>query len=93
VASRDAEEEEGREEALTTSAGVYAARVAEIEFSDGKRLIDDPLVGPIKQATDGAPESFTFKDAMKRLNKVNERNFLREARGKIVREHLDTWGL
>lgn len=67
--------------------------MAEMKFADGTRVVDDPFVGPLNKATDGAPERFTFQEAMDRLNKLNEGNLFAEARSSLIREHVGRYGL
>lgn len=60
----------------------------EIQFADGKRVVDREYVGPIREATNGAPERFTFKDAMSRIGRVFEKNHLRAVQEQVIRSHF-----
>lgn len=66
----------------------------EIEFSDGKFVVDAPFVGLISKATDGHPERFTFKDAMqlatKAFGRVTGTDLMKQAG---VTEHLRRFGI
>jgi hypothetical protein len=66
----------------------------EIEFADGKRVVDSPFVPSIMQATDGKPERFTFKDAMQLANKsfgqVTGKDLMKRAG---VGDHLRRYGI
>jgi len=66
--------------------------MAEIQFLDGKFVVDDVYVGPIKEATNGAPERFPFKDVMKSLGNVFTKGYLRKAQSKIIADHLRIHG-
>ena len=67
--------------------------MAEIEFSDGKRVVDDVYVGPINEVTEGSPERFPFSEAMARIGDFVERDILRKAQADAIREHFrPPWG-
>ena len=66
--------------------------MAEIEFADGKRVVDDVYVEPINEVTEGSPERFTFQQAMDRIGRFVERSFLREAHKNVLSEHFEQWG-
>jgi hypothetical protein len=66
--------------------------MAEIEFADGKRVVDDIYVEPIQQVTDGAPERFAFQWVMDRISKFVEKSILREAQKSVIEEHFRQWG-
>lgn len=71
-----------------------AAEGVEIEFSDGKFVVDDAYAGPIREATDGDPSRFTFKEAMKLVGPVLGKEVLRRAHSEIIRDHFrgGMWG-
>lgn len=67
--------------------------MAEIEFADGKRVVDDAYVEPINEVTEGSPERFLFRDVMSRLGNFVEKDILRKAQAAAIREHFNTpWG-
>lgn len=66
--------------------------MAEIEFADGKRVVDEAYVEPIHQVTDGAPERFTFERAMKAVTNFVEKDVLRRAQSDAIKEHFRQWG-
>lgn len=66
--------------------------MAEVQFLDGKFVVDDVYVGPIKEATNGSPERFPFKDVMKSLGDVFTKDYLRRAQAKVVGDHLRRFG-
>ena len=65
--------------------------MAEIQFADGKQRVDDPIAGPLLQVTNGAPERFTFADAMKLFSRWQEKQILRDTQSRIIREHFRSW--
>jgi len=66
--------------------------MAEIQFADGKRMVDDVYVSAINEATEGSPERYPFGDVMKRITKFVERDILRKAQTDVIREHFrPTW--
>ena len=66
--------------------------MAEIEFADGRKVVDDVYVEPINQVTDGAPERFTFQTVMGRLGDFVSKDILRQAQKSIISEHMKQWG-
>lgn len=67
--------------------------MAEIEFADGKRVVDDAYAEPINEVTEGSPERFTFSEAMARISDFVERGILRKAQADVIREHFrPPWG-
>ena len=66
--------------------------MAEIEFADGKRVVDDVYVAPIQEVTNGEPARYPFQTVMNRISTFVEKSFLREAQKNIVSEHLKKWG-
>lgn len=67
--------------------------MAEIEFADGKRVVDDIYVEPINEVTDGSPERYPFGEVMRSIGKFVERGVLRKAYTDVIREHFRTpWG-
>lgn len=71
-----------------------AAEGVEIEFSDGKYVVDDVYAGPIQEATNGDPSRFTFKEAMKLVGPVLGKEVLRQAQQTVIRDHFrgGSWG-
>ena len=66
----------------------------EIEFSDGKFVVDDAFVSPIMEATDGKPERFTFREAMVGANRIFSRITGTELmRSAGVADHLRRYGI
>jgi hypothetical protein len=63
----------------------------EIQFADGKRLVDAIYAGPIRQATDGVPERYTFQQAMDRIGDVFTKRILRSAQERVIRSHFRRW--
>lgn len=67
--------------------------MAEIEFADGRRVVDDVYVEPINKVTEGLPERYPFKDVMSRLGSFVEKDILRKVQSEVIREHFRTpWG-
>jgi hypothetical protein len=65
----------------------------EIQFADGKFVVDDIYVGPIGEATNGHPERFPLKDAMARMNEFFGKDLLRRAQSRATSDHLRIHGL
>jgi len=83
---------------LPLPTAVYSAAVSdlgrEVEFADGKFVVDEPIASMIMQATDGKPERFAFKDAMQLATKASGRvskTDLMRAAG--VTDHLRRFGI
>lgn len=66
--------------------------MAEVQFLDGTFVVDDPLVGPIREVTNGAPERFSLQEAMNMISSWQTKAFLREHQGKVIRDHLRLHG-
>lgn len=66
--------------------------MAEIQFADGRQMVDDIYVVPIIEVTDGAPQTVTFDEAMKRLSRFLEDRIVRDAFRDTIRGHLRQWG-
>lgn len=66
--------------------------MAEIQFADGVKVVDEVFVAPIHEATGGEPERYPFQDVMNRVNKFVEKNILREASQSVIKEHFRQWG-
>lgn len=66
--------------------------MAEIEFADGQRVVDDVYVEPIHRVTDGSPERFPFQVVMDKLGDAFLKDRLRAHQAAVVREHLRQWG-
>lgn len=65
--------------------------MAEIEFRDGKTVIDDVYVAPIMEATNGAPERFLRKDALRMIGRFVERDHIRNFQRQFILGHFDKW--
>ena len=68
------------------------AEVTEIQFADGKRVVDDAYVAPIHEVTNGEPERYPVQSVMDRVNGFVERSILREAQSNVLKEHFRQWG-
>ena len=66
--------------------------MAEIEFADGVRTVDDVYVEPIHRLTDGEPKRYPFQNVMDQLGRFVERDILRKTQKDVVAEHLRQWG-
>lgn len=66
--------------------------MAEVEFADGKRVVDDVYVEPILKVTNGAPERYPFQRVMDLINGFVEKGILRRAQQDVIREHFNQWG-
>jgi hypothetical protein len=67
--------------------------MAEIEFADGTRVVDDIYVEPINEVTEGSPQRYPFGEVMKRIGNFVERDILRNAQRTAIREHFrQPWG-
>ena len=66
--------------------------MAEVQFSNGTFMVDDPLVGPIKEVTNGAPERFTFEEAMGKIGNWQTKMLLRNEQSRVVHDHLRLHG-
>lgn len=66
--------------------------MAEIQFADGKRVVDDIYVGPINEATNNQPQRFTFQSVMDRLGPAFEKQYLRKVQRDVIGRHFRTWG-
>jgi hypothetical protein len=60
----------------------------EITFLDCKRVVDNWMVPLIREATNGAPERFTYKDAMARSGGAAMKQHLRSVQQSVIREHF-----
>jgi len=65
--------------------------MAEIVFRDGKSVIDDIYVAPIMEATDGAPERFLRKEALRMIGRFVERDHIRAFQRDFIRGHFSRW--
>jgi hypothetical protein len=65
--------------------------MAEIQFADGKSMIDDIYVAPIMEATNGAPERFLRKEALRMIGRFVERNHIRAFQRDFIRSHFGRW--
>jgi hypothetical protein len=72
------------------------AEGTEIEFADGKFVVDDVYAGPIREATNGDPSRYTFKHAMKLVGPVLGKDVLRRAQSQVISDHFSagrrSWG-
>lgn len=66
--------------------------MAEVQFLNGPFLVDDPLIGPIREVTDGAPERFTFEEAMGKIGNWQTKALLRTEQSRVIKEHLRLHG-
>jgi len=64
----------------------------EIDFADGRFVVDRVYVAPINEITDSHPERFTFKDAMKMVGPLLGRQYVRQAFDGMIRDHLSRYG-
>jgi len=67
--------------------------MAEIQFADGKQVVDDAYAPAISELTSGHPERFPFRDVMDRIGSWFEKDFLRREQRRIVGDHLSRFGL
>lgn len=67
-------------------------RGVEMEFSDGKFVVDTPLAAVIRRATDGHPEKFTFRDAQALIGPQMAGDVFRNAISRVKADHLRTFG-
>lgn len=65
----------------------------ELQFADGKFVVDDVFVAPIREATRGHPERFPYQSALKMMNGVLSKNFLKGVQGRVTSNHLRIHGL
>lgn len=64
----------------------------ELDFADGKRVVDQPYADQILAATHGSPEGVTFKRAMQMINHLPMRNLLRSVERQVFKEHFRQFG-
>lgn len=65
----------------------------EVTFADGKRVVDDAYLTPIRDVTGGHPERFPYADVMRRLGDWFAKDLIRRQAGSILSDHLRTFGL
>jgi len=66
--------------------------MAEIKFQNGTFVVDPELVGPLKEVTNGAPERFSFQEAMSKIGNWQTKQLLRGHQDSFIREHLRLHG-
>jgi hypothetical protein len=66
---------------------------SEIQFADGKFVVDDIFAGPIMEATGRHPERFPYQEALKLMNGVFGRDMLRRAQSRAQSDHLRIHGI
>jgi hypothetical protein len=66
--------------------------MAEIQFADGIKTVDDVYVEPIYQVTDGVPERHPFQTVMDQLADWQTRQILKRAQRTVIEEHFREWG-
>jgi hypothetical protein len=62
--------------------------MAELQFADGKFVVDEAYVGPLKEVCGGETQRFPFKDAMKRLGPAFEKELLRNVQRDVIASHF-----
>jgi len=65
----------------------------ELTFADGKFVVDDAYVAPIREATKGHPERYPYQEALKMMNGVFSRNLLKGVQSRVQSSHLRIHGL
>jgi len=67
---------------------VHSAAMAVVQFADGRFVVDDVYVGPLREVCGGETQRFPFKDAMKRLGPAFEKQFLRNVQQDVIARHF-----
>lgn len=67
--------------------------MAEIEFADGKQVVDDVYAPAIAEITKDHPERFPFKDVMSKIGDWFTKDLIRREQRKILGGHLGRFGL